>query len=96
MGPEYALGSYVSLPYFQTVDTPQNKTFVEAFKAYAGADAVTHAAMEAVYIGVNFWKMAVEKAGSQLPSGIGKVTEIAMISAMMPMTRSPRRRQNGQ
>ena len=39
---------------------------------------------------------AVENAGSQLPSGIGKVTEIAMISAMMPITRSPRRRQNGQ
>lgn len=63
MGPEYALGSYVSLPYFQTVDTPQNKAFIEAFKAYAGADAVTHAAMEAVYIGVNIWAMAAEKAG---------------------------------
>ena len=63
MGPEYALGSYVSLPYFQTVDTPRNKVFVEAFKAYAGADQVTHAAMEAVYTGVHIWAMAAEKAG---------------------------------
>lgn len=63
MGPEYALGSYVSLPYFQTIDTPQNKVFVEAFKSYAGADSVTHAAMEAVYIGVNMWALAAEKAG---------------------------------
>ena len=70
MGPEYALGSYVSLPYFQTVDTPQNKVFVEAFKAYAGADAVTHAAMEAVYIGVNMWAMAAEKAGDLAPEAI--------------------------
>jgi urea transport system substrate-binding protein len=63
MGPEYAQGSYVSLPYFETVDTPQNKTFVKAFKDFAGADAVTHGAMEAVYIGVNIWAMAAEKAG---------------------------------
>jgi len=70
MGAEYALGSYVSLPYFQTVDTPQNKTFVQAFKAYAGADAVTHAAMEAVYTGVNIWAMAATKAGDVSPEAI--------------------------
>lgn len=70
MGPEYALGSYVSLPYFQTVDTPENKVFVEAFKAYAGPDAVTHAAMEAVYVGVNMWAMAAEKAGDLAPEAI--------------------------
>ncbi len=70
MGPEYALGSYVSLPYFQTIDTPQNKAFVDAFKAYAGADAVTHAAMEAVYIGVNIWAMAAEKAGDVAPEAV--------------------------
>lgn len=70
MGPEYALGSYVSLPYFETVDTPQNKVFVEAFKKYAGADAVTHAAMEAVYIGVNFWTMAAQKANDVSPEAV--------------------------
>ena len=70
MGAEYALGSYVSLPYFQTVDTPQNKTFVEAFKAVAGADAVTHAAMEAVYIGINIWAMAATKAGDVAPEAV--------------------------
>ncbi|WP_454817481.1 transporter substrate-binding domain-containing protein [Labrys neptuniae] len=70
MGPEYALGSYVSLPYFQTVETPQNQSFVKAFKAYAGADAVTHAAMEAVYIGVHMWAMAAEKAGEFTAKGV--------------------------
>jgi urea transport system substrate-binding protein len=58
------------LPYFQTVDTPKNKSFVEAFKAYAGADSVTHAAMEAVYTGVNIWAMAAEKAGDVTPEAI--------------------------
>ena len=70
MGPEYAKGSYVSLPYFETVDTPQNKKFVEQFKAYAGADSVTHAAMEAVYIGVNIWAMAAEKAKDVAPEAV--------------------------
>lgn len=67
MGPQYAENSLVSLPYFQSVDTPQNETFVRNFKAYAGEDAVTQAAMEAVYIGVNLWVQAAEAAGSPDP-----------------------------
>lgn len=70
MGPEYALDSYVSLPYFQSVDTPENKKFVADFKAYAGADSVTHAAMEAVYIGVNIWAMTAEKAKDASPEAV--------------------------
>jgi urea transport system substrate-binding protein len=70
MGPEYALDSYVSLPYFQSVDTPENKKFVAEFKAYAGADSVTHAAMEAVFIGVNIWSMAAEKAKDVAPEAV--------------------------
>lgn len=70
MGPEYALGSYVSLPYFQTVETPENTRFVETFKAYAGSDAVTHAAMEAVYIGVHLWAQAANQAGDVDPIAV--------------------------
>lgn len=64
MGAKYAEGSYVSLPYFQSVNTPENTKFVAAFKHYAGKDAVTHAAMEAVYIGVHIWAQSVAKAGT--------------------------------
>jgi len=39
MGPEYAAGHYTHLT---TVDTPENKAFVEQFKAKFGQDRVTN------------------------------------------------------
>jgi urea transport system substrate-binding protein len=70
MGARFAENSLVSLPYFQTVDTPENKDFVKKFKAYAGEDSVTQAAMEAVYIGVHLWAKGVEAAGSPDPMAV--------------------------
>lgn len=64
IGPEYLKGHYASWNYFQTVDTPANKKFVEAFKAKYGQDRVTNDPMEAAYIMVYLWKQAVEKAGT--------------------------------
>ncbi|HEY9750605.1 MAG TPA: urea ABC transporter substrate-binding protein [Allocoleopsis sp.] len=63
IGPEYLKGHYAAWNYFQTVDTPANKKFVEAFKAKYGSDRVTNDPMEAAYIMVYLWKQAVEKAG---------------------------------
>jgi len=54
----------VSWNYYETVDTPENTTFVKAFKAKYGEDRVTSDPMEAGYFGVYLWKAAVEKAGS--------------------------------
>ncbi|MBD2576095.1 urea ABC transporter substrate-binding protein [Oscillatoria sp. FACHB-1406] len=64
IGTEFLKGHYASWNYFQTVDTPENKKFVEAFKAKYGADRVTNDPMEAAYIMVYLWKQAVEKAGT--------------------------------
>ena len=64
IGPEYLKGHYAAWNYFQTVDTPANKKFVEAFKAKYGSDRVTNDPMEAAYIAVYLWKQAVEKAGA--------------------------------
>lgn len=64
IGAEYLKGHYASWNYFQTVDTPENKKFVEAFKAKYGADRVVNDPMEAAYIMVYLWKQAVEKAGT--------------------------------
>jgi urea transport system substrate-binding protein len=64
IGKEFLLGHYAAWNYFQTVDTPENKTWVEAFKAKYGADRVTNDPMEAAYIMVYLWKQAVEKAGT--------------------------------
>ncbi|HEY9848123.1 MAG TPA: urea ABC transporter substrate-binding protein [Leptolyngbyaceae cyanobacterium] len=62
IGVEYLKGHYAAWNYFQTVNTPENKKFVEAFKAKYGVDRVTNDPMEAAYIMVYLWKQAVEKA----------------------------------
>ena len=62
IGVEYLKGHYASWNYFQTVNTPANKTFVENFKQKYGKDRVVNDPMEAAYIMVYMWKMAVEKA----------------------------------
>ncbi|MBD2361795.1 urea ABC transporter substrate-binding protein [Anabaena minutissima FACHB-250] len=64
IGVEYLKGHYAAWNYFQTVDTPANKKFVEAFKKEYGADRVTNDPMEAAYIAVYLWKQSVEKAGN--------------------------------
>jgi urea transport system substrate-binding protein len=62
IGPEYLKGTYAAWNYFQSLDTPENKKFVEAYKAKFGSDKVTSDPVEAAYIGVYLWKAAVEKA----------------------------------
>ncbi len=64
IGKEFLKGHYASWNYFQTVETPENKKWVEDFKAEYGADRVTNDPMEAAYIMVYLWKQAVEKAGT--------------------------------
>lgn len=76
IGPEYLQGHYAAWNYFMTVDTPENKKFVEAFKAKYGQDRVTNDPMEAAYIMVHLWKQAVEKAGTA--DDIPKVREAAL------------------
>lgn len=64
IGVEYLKGHYAAWNYFQTVDTPESKKFVEAFKKEYGDDRVVNDPMEAAYIMVYLWKQAVEKAGT--------------------------------
>ena len=55
----------VAWNYYQTTKTPENEKFVAAYKAKFGANRVTADPIEAGYIGVYLWAMAVEKAGSR-------------------------------
>lgn len=71
MGNEYAAGSYTSFPYFQAIDTPENKAFIERYRAFVNdPNAVTHHALESSYFQVYLWKQAVEKAGEATPDAI--------------------------
>ena len=64
IGPSNIAGHLVVWNYFQTVDTPENRKFVKAYKARYGENRVTDDPIEAAYLGVYLWKQAVEKAGS--------------------------------
>lgn len=64
IGASYLDGHLVAWNYYQTTDTPENKKFVEAYKAEYGADRVTDDPIEAGYNAVYLWAAAVEKAGS--------------------------------
>ncbi|HEX5656762.1 MAG TPA: urea ABC transporter substrate-binding protein [Polyangiales bacterium] len=65
------VGHLAAWNYFQSLDTPENKAFVEKWKAYVkkanlpgGDKRVTNDPMEATYIGIHQWAQAVKQAGS--------------------------------
>jgi urea transport system substrate-binding protein len=78
IGTEFLKGHYAAWNYFQTVESPENKAYVDAFKAKYGPDRVTNDPMEAGYISVHIWKQAVEKAGTAgTPTDLEKVRAAA-------------------
>lgn len=64
IGLDNVRGQLTAWNYYQTLDTPANKEFVEAFQAKYGADRVTSDPMEAAYTSLHLWKGMVEKANS--------------------------------
>jgi urea transport system substrate-binding protein len=72
LDPAKVKGHLAAWNYFQSVDIPKNKEFVKKFQDKYGKDKVTDDPIEAAYIGVYFWKAAVEKAGS---TDVDKVRE---------------------
>jgi urea transport system substrate-binding protein len=57
-------GQYAAWNYFQSVDSPENTTFIEAFQGKYGADRPTSDPMEAAYTSLYLYKAMVEKAES--------------------------------
>lgn len=57
-------GQYAAWNYFQSVDSPENATFIEAFQAKYGTDRPTSDPMEAAYTSLYLYKNMVEKAES--------------------------------
>lgn len=64
IGGSVAEGHYAAWNYFQSVNTPENKVFVEKFKKRFGQNRVTDDPIEAAYFQVHLWAQAVKKAGS--------------------------------
>ena len=75
------LGHLAAWNYFESVDNPDNKAFIQKWQAFTkNPKRVTNDPMEAHYIGFNMWVKAVEKAGTFDPA---KVID-AMIGVTAP------------
>jgi urea transport system substrate-binding protein len=64
------VGDFAASSYFQTVDRPRNRAFVERFRARFGDQRVVSDPMEAAYAGVQVWALAVAEAGAIDPARI--------------------------
>jgi urea transport system substrate-binding protein len=65
------VGHLAAWNYFQSIDTPENKAFIEKWKAYTkNPKRVTNDPMEAHVIGFQMWVKAVEKAGTTDPNKV--------------------------
>jgi urea transport system substrate-binding protein len=73
-GSEAALLSahYAVWGYFQSLDSPENRRFVAAFKARFGAQRVTSDPIEAAYTSVRLWSRAVLDAGTAAPHEVNR------------------------
>jgi urea transport system substrate-binding protein len=64
IGGENIVGAYACMKYFQSLDNPNNKAFVPAFKKMWGEQSVIGDVTQAAYLGPWLWKLTAEKAGS--------------------------------
>ncbi|MGI6853405.1 urea ABC transporter substrate-binding protein [Mesorhizobium sp. 1B3] len=65
------VGHLAAWNYFQSVDTPVNEAFIEAWRAFTKNEKrVTNDPMEAHVIGFNMWVEAVKKAGTTDPDAV--------------------------
>ncbi|WP_372421801.1 urea ABC transporter substrate-binding protein [Salinarimonas chemoclinalis] len=86
------VGHLAAWNYFMSIDTPENRAFIEAWHAFTGdTNRVTNDPMEAHYIGFNMWVKAVEAAGTtDADAVIDAMVGVAVpnltggLSAMMP------------
>jgi urea transport system substrate-binding protein len=72
LDPKLSAGDYAAWNYFQSVDTPANHAFVDAFRKRYGADRVTSDPVEAAWFGVHLWAQAVRLADSAEPVRVRK------------------------
>ncbi len=64
------IGDYATWSYFQSIDTPANRTFVKKIQKKYGADHVISDPMEAAYFGVYLWAQAANEAHSFEPEKV--------------------------
>jgi urea transport system substrate-binding protein len=65
------VGHLAAWNYFQSIDTPENKEFIDTWHKFTEKPKrTTNDPMEAHYIGFNMWLKGVEKAGTTDPDAV--------------------------
>jgi urea transport system substrate-binding protein len=65
------VGHLAAWNYFESVDTPENKAFIDEWHGFTKKpNRTTNDPMEAAYIGFNMWVKAVEKVGTTDPNKV--------------------------
>ena len=72
---EDVTGQFAAWNYFQSVDSPTNATFIEAFQAEYGEDRPTSDPMEAAYTSLYLYKGMVEKAESFCVDAVNEASD---------------------
>jgi urea transport system substrate-binding protein len=70
MGGAVAEGHFFPSSYFQTMDTPENRKFVAAYKRKFGSKQPTNMPVQATYNSVKLVAAAIEKGGEATPQAI--------------------------
>lgn len=63
LGPEASAGTYVSFDYFMSIEHPNNGSFLKAFRAKFGEDALMNTVGVAMYNAAHMAALAIEKKG---------------------------------
>jgi urea transport system substrate-binding protein len=63
LGPEVSAGAYVSFDYFMTISHPNNKIFLEKYRAKYGPEALMNTVGVGMYNAAHMGAMAIAKAG---------------------------------
>jgi len=65
LDPKPLIGELAAWNYFESINTPENKAFIQQWHAFIkNPKRTTNDPMEASYIGFNLWVKAVQKAGT--------------------------------
>ena len=59
------IGDYAAWSYFQSIDSPVNRAFVQRFKNRYGAERTTSDSIVAAYNSVKLWAQAVDESGTE-------------------------------
>ena len=63
-------GHYAAWPYFQSINRPENQTFIQHFRDRYGADRLISDVAQTAYASTYFWARAVERAHSFAPGEV--------------------------